>query len=614
MPDWRHTRSAARASPWLTGCLVGLALAAVWVLLRPTAEVRHSRGTLVEPLGSGKAASLQPPLLAGRSSSPTPPGRESAVWPALIRVESERGETVAGATLYYAARSDLSVNEQQTVLYTSSDAGLAAIPQPPQGKEVLLVTRSGHLPVSMQVQVLAKAARQAGGEAIPVRLGRGGSITGFVHDADGRGIEGARVFALGRLGMDLLAESPHARGGPQTAASLTSSTTDWRGRFAIDGIGDFPVEVWAVHDSAIHAHGGAPPRATHSGAHVDVAMAHLCYADVCAKDRHSDRTLRIHRLDVTWREDLMSPIAGPSGLGLRPDASNPLELTSGWSEERRSYRLVFLIRRSVGPDLPMPTVVAKVPGFVQSAAVPLETLAHAMDVQRPAAPTLVHMSAVEDPDLLGSVRLVVRVAGADVAPSVAHYQAARLSPAGSPAQHWSGSVSLRSEGGGDGAIARGRLDLPSGSYDVSVSLSHPLPAITERVRVGPGHQHDLPVVFRAGRIRVVATQQDGSPLGEYNVQVFALPPSHDVAASAGQSLVPLFVATRSSWLNDPRFAEARRQMRGTRGVGDILLAPGAYRLHVSKPGCESAWVDVDLQDAQRLEETVVLRPLEGGAR
>lgn len=229
--------AAAATLPLFTGwlmsksalALVALVLGTLWFLLQdPAAESKalpvptSMDSAQAEPTartaGPDAQSPADPPELRRQGSPQT-----AASW--TLRTVTPEGQAVPGATIYAGQESNRLMR-----IGTTDPAGTLRLPAADTGDDaprLVLATANGRLPSRV-----ARLDRGPGERTLVLRAGASGRVTGRIFDPDGRGLEGASVYA----GRNEPATDAQRERGLATKTAGLFAVTDTTGEFVLDGV------------------------------------------------------------------------------------------------------------------------------------------------------------------------------------------------------------------------------------------------------------------------------------------------------------------------------------------------------------------------------------------
>ncbi len=247
-------------------------------------------------------------------------------------MRTPQGEPIPGVWISAALRDAVFVEpvEEASRLRTDSSgsATLGALP----ADSAWLFVRNGFVSRTALASELSSAQI---GEPAEVVLERGRTLDGIVVDPWGQPISGALVEARGRFG-EALSILGIASAGPRAAADLRSSVTGEDGRFRIEGITAFPVDVTASSPDHLlmAAAPGVGPR-SEAGEIVRVVLAPLLAVGLDVRDATTNGP--ISTANVVVQSFGGFDAAGHSRMSRRPDTHR-----AGWSDDHSVHWSTWL--------------------------------------------------------------------------------------------------------------------------------------------------------------------------------------------------------------------------------------------------------------------------------
>jgi hypothetical protein len=283
------TRHARRLVIGLVlGLLAGVTL--WWFLLAPRGTgsegAEHARDVPERPLRVRLVGS-------GERISPNTDGAALRV----VVVDEANGRPLPGAALHSSGHDDLYVSPAEYLGATGPDGVLPS--------ERLIVTRrDGYVPAV--VELLA-----AKGEPQRIALTRGQVLRGRVVDVDGNPVRGAEVHAMGRHGSALralLRIGAAPLPGPRAAGDLQRTLSDEDGRFALEGILGFPVDVRAAKPGYVQP---GLQRVADASTEFALTLHPMVRAGIAMEDEHSGAIIHSYQVVLEATPDLSPWLQDP---------------------------------------------------------------------------------------------------------------------------------------------------------------------------------------------------------------------------------------------------------------------------------------------------------------
>ncbi len=353
---WLARMIAMSTNPFAVAGFCSVVLAGVWALYGP------KRDPLREPQKFAAVTFLRPSAHPNSQIDPTqeaqsdsePPRRESIAgggeagrpdinleWPPAVgRCVDESGAPIAGAEVAIVeADSSTPGSARENVLATSTtdSSGTFSLQRPRGYPSVALDARgSGVLPdpfVRVRASGFATKRIQLSWdpndtvEVSDVALARGATVRGAVVDPMGRPLPGVEVS----IGREPYGEPAWWRTGIGGGDRITTTLSDGRGEFALDGVPSEWLYVYAVKDQGIVSRSEIFPvdvNATEPQPLVRVVLPILGEEDrivVLARDSNGNPLPRAHLLHVFQRRFEEDDSMIQSGRNVRADDAGRYE-------------------------------------------------------------------------------------------------------------------------------------------------------------------------------------------------------------------------------------------------------------------------------------------------
>lgn len=575
------------------GVLSALLLAlGLWLANKPA-----SHGPALPPQSPAPQPVDSQPSLRG---SPTEQVQAVAAELTVHVRGADHGEPIKGARLaMLPATAGHAVRPTDAWVVEADEHGDITLPEERWRLDrVWAFSADGYRPAAFSsAQVLERASR----DAVTVQLQSGSRVSGTVVTPWGDPVPDAAVVGYGRYGVDFDGAEEMLLPGPTTVGEIFRATSDADGRFALSGIGAFPIRVQASKSGFAWK---ADPE-----------------QDILFVDRESDQVRLVLRPRLVAGLRIIDAVSGEliRDFTVRAGHSEgPLIGRMEVSRKRpaKTRDLGFAFREgewwlvgcssdaAVGPQ-DGALVVARVtaPGYEDAADVQMDL--RALGASGPPDPVEVHMTPTE-PSARGSLRLRVTHAIDGLRLPWVDVRVEESRPAADSAPEPL-AFTFRVDLGEDGRATR-PLRLTPGRYRVRLAAgtgwatwSPPADDGWAEVTISDSPvETNVVLHYRATLLRISVAGESGGPIGMFNMMVHRLEPP---PPGSRRAVVPMIASLSEEserwWLE---FGHPyRSHLRMQPGAFDLLVAPGHYFVKVTKAG----FVDPDPVDLQVAEGSVV---------